>query len=113
MKNQGEIVGISAKRLMLALAGAGIIGGGVGAIAMNHNNAAASGAAAPAGVAAAAAPNAAATAPVGVALPDFTQIAARMGPAVVNIRVTGSTRTSYGGNNERVQRGGDPFGDDP
>jgi serine protease Do len=117
MKTQGEIVGISAKRLMLALAGAGIIGGGVGAIAMNHNNATASGAAAQAAiVAAATAPAAGGTiAPVGVALPDFTQIAQRMGPAVVNIRVSGSTRTNYGGdgNSERVQRGGDPFGDDP
>jgi serine protease Do len=117
MKPQGEIVGISAKRLMLALAGAGIIGGGVGAIAMNHNNATASGAAPAAIAAAAPAPAAAASAvPVGVALPDFTQIVQRMGPAVVNIRVIGTTRTGYGGggnNSERVQRGGDPFGDDP
>ncbi len=114
MKPQGEIVGISAKRLMLALAGAGIIGGGVGAIAMNHNNATASGAAPAAVAAAAPAPVATAAAvPAGVTLPDFTQIVQRMGPAVVNIRVTGTTRTGYGGGNgERVQRG-DPFGDDP
>ncbi len=116
MKTQGEIVGISAKRLMLALAGAGIIGGGVGAIAMNHNNATANGAAPAAIAAAAPAPAAAVSvAPSGVGLPDFTQIVQRMGPAVVNIRVKGTTRTSYGGgdNSERVQRGGDPFGDDP
>ncbi len=112
MKTQGEIVGISAKRLMLALAGAGIIGGGVGAIAMNHNSATAS-SAAPTVIAAAATP-AIAPAAIGVNLPDFTQIVQRMGPAVVNIRVTGTIRTGLGGNNsERVQRGGDPFGDDP
>jgi serine protease Do len=37
-----------------------------------------------------------------MALPDFTQIVSRMGPAVVNIRVMGSTKTAMG---ERGQRG--------
>jgi serine protease Do len=43
-------------------------------------------------------------------LPDFTGIVARNGPAVVNIRVIGSTKTSMGGQGG-VPRGmeGDPF----
>lgn len=112
MQNEGAITAISAKRLTLALAAAGVIGGAVGAVAVNHNNAVASGA-----VSASAAP-AAITAPVTVAaplqaasavvLPDFTQIVSRMGPAVVNIRVMGSTKT---GGDARLPRGfeNDPF----
>ncbi|HEU4853136.1 MAG TPA: DegQ family serine endoprotease [Telluria sp.] len=93
---------ITAKRLTLALVTAGAIGGAVGAITVNHNNAVASAAApvaAPAAVVAtapAAAPIAA-PAPAGVMLPDFTQIVSRMGPAVVNISVSGSTKTAYRG----------------
>jgi len=122
MHNEGAITAITAKRLTLALVAAGAIGGAVGAITVNHNNAVASGAAAaaaatapvaaPAAVPApVAAPVAAAPAPApvaaGVTLPDFTQIVTRNGPAVVNIRVIGSTKTS-------VQRGpqfdeNDPF----
>jgi serine protease Do len=100
MPNEGASTAITAKRLTLALAAAGVIGGAVGAIAVNHNNAVASGAAAQAPAAMVTAP--AATAPavaasnVAMALPDFTQIAARMGPAVVNIRVMGSTKTAMG-----------------
>jgi len=118
MQNVGATTAISAKRLTLALAAAGVIGGAVGAITVNHNNAVASAAAgAPAALAAAAPAQAQAAAkgalaPVaaGVVLPDFTQIAARMGPAVVNIRVTGSTKTSAGPN-ARLPRGleNDPF----
>jgi serine protease Do len=104
MHNEGAITAITAKRLTLALVAAGAIGGAVGAITVNHNNAVAS-AAAPAAVLAAApvaavapAP-AAAPAPVaaGVMLPDFTQIVSRNGPAVVNIRVIGSTKTAMQG----------------
>jgi serine protease Do len=102
MQNQGAVTAITAKKLMLALAAAGAIGGAVGAIAVNHNNAVAS--SAPPATAAAAAPNYVAPAPlaatgsnVAMALPDFTQIVARMGPAVVNIRVTGSTKTAMNG----------------
>jgi serine protease Do len=114
MQNVGATTAISAKRLTLALAAAGVIGGAVGAVAVNHNNAVASGAAgAPAILAAPALPAATgAQAPIaaGVVLPDFTQIAARMGPAVVNIQVTGSTKTSAGPN-ARLPRGSenDPF----
>ena len=107
MHTEGVSTAITAKRLTLALMAAGVIGGAVGAITVNHNNAtaaaaAAAPAAAPAPAAAAAAP-APAAAVTNVMLPDFTQIVSRMGPAVVNISVSGSTRTAY--------RGVDP--DDP
>ena len=116
MQNEGAITAITAKRLTLALVAAGAIGGAVGAITVSHNNAVASGAAAaaaaPAQAAFIAAPAAAAPAqstgapaPVaaGVVLPDFTTIVARNGPAVVNIRVVGSTKTAV------QQRGGPQF----
>jgi serine protease Do len=124
MHNEGAITAITAKRLTLALVAAGVVGGAVGAIAVNHNNAVASGAAgAPAAAAAvtaaapaaapAPAPAAGPIAPVaaGVVLPDFTQIVSRMGPAVVNIRVMGSTKTSAGPQG-RLPRG-EQFENDP
>jgi serine protease Do len=112
MHNEGAITVITAKRLTLALAAAGAIGGAVGAIAVNHNNAVASGAAAapaalvaqaPSAASPAAPLNAGAPAPLaaGVVLPDFTQIVSRNGPAVVNIRVMGSTKTAMGGQRGR------------
>jgi serine protease Do len=97
--SNSAVSSLSAKRLTLALAAAGAIGGAVGAIAVNHNNAVS----APAAVAAVPstpaaaeikAPLAPAGAAVAMALPDFTQIVARMGPAVVNIQVMGSTKTA-------------------
>src|SRR5450830_1104732 len=99
MQNPSAVTAISAKRLTLALATAGAIGGAVGAIAVNHNNAvsapvpvaALAPVTAPAAAPAAAAP---ASAPVAMALPDFTSIVSRMGPAVVNIQVMSSTKTS-------------------
>ena len=103
MQTPHAVTVITAKRLTLALAAAGAIGGAVGAIAVNHNNAvsapvvaAAPVAPAPAASAAAdiKAPLAPAGATVAMALPDFTQIVARMGPAVVNIQVMGSTKTA-------------------
>jgi serine protease Do len=92
MQNEGAVTAITAKRLTLALCAAGVIGGAVGAIAVNHNNAVASGAA----VAAAAPVAAPAEGPANpqVALPDFTSIVKRNGPAVVNIRVVGGTKAS-------------------
>ncbi|HBZ06601.1 MAG TPA: peptidase, partial [Massilia sp.] len=39
MQNEGAITAITAKRLTLALCAAGVIGGAVGAVAVNHNNA--------------------------------------------------------------------------
>lgn len=110
MTNQGTVTAITAKRLTLALCAAGVIGGAVGAIAVNHNNVKAE-AAAPAVLAAtpaaapAPAPAAAAGAPAStVALPDFTRIAAQNGKAVVNIRVVGSTKTA----NRGAEGGGMP-----
>jgi serine protease Do len=100
MHNEGAVTAITAKRLTLALIVAGVIGGAVGAIAVEHNNAtAAAAAAATAPVAATTAPVAATPAPVagnpvGVALPDFTQIVSHNGPAVVNVRVVGTTKVS-------------------
>jgi serine protease Do len=96
MQNEGAVTAITAKRLTLALCAAGVIGGAVGAVAVNHNNAVA---AAEAAAAAAPAPVAATPAPVagnpaGVALPDFTQIVSHNGPAVVNISVVGTTRVA-------------------
>jgi serine protease Do len=91
---------MSAKRLTLALCAAGVIGGAVGAVAVNHNNAtAAAEAAAVAAQAPAPAPVAAAAAPVAgnpaaVGLPDFTKIVSHNGPAVVNVRVVGSTKVA-------------------
>ncbi|WP_305823770.1 Do family serine endopeptidase [Massilia brevitalea] len=96
MQNEGAVTAITAKRLTLALCAAGVIGGAVGAIAVNHNNATAQ---APATVAAAPAPVQAPPAVAGapaatVSLPDFTTIAKQNGKAVVNIRVMGTTKTS-------------------
>jgi serine protease Do len=98
MPNQGTVTAITAKRLTLALCAAGVIGGAVGAIAVEHNNATAAAAAA-ATAAASPAPVAASPAPVagnpaGVALPDFTKIVSHNGPAVVNVRVVGTTKVS-------------------
>lgn len=103
MQTEGAVA-ITAKRLTLALCAAGVVGGAVGAIAVNHNNAtAAAEAAAAANIPAtaapvpAAAPVAATPAPVAgnagaVGLPDFTKIVSHNGPAVVNIRVVGSSK---------------------
>ncbi|MES2149623.1 MAG: DegQ family serine endoprotease [Pseudomonadota bacterium] len=95
MHNEGAFTAISAKRLTLALAAAGVIGGAVGAIAVNHNNAAASAAAQLPAATAPASPVSAAQ-NVAIALPDFTKIVEHMGPAVVNIRVTGSSKAMAG-----------------
>jgi serine protease Do len=98
MANEGAVTAITAKRLTLALCAAGVIGGAVGAVAVNHNNAtaaaeaAALAAQAPAPVAAAPAP--VAGNPVGTSLPDFTKIVSHNGPAVVNVRVVGSHKVA-------------------
>ena len=78
------------KRAALAVAVLGVVGAG-GAVAVKQN------------AAIAAAPVvAAATAPVAVpapaiSLPDFSVVVDHNGPAVVNISVTGSTKTAYDG----------------
>ena len=118
--SQTTLGSMTGKRLALALVAAGVLGAG-GAVAVYQSNALA--AVAPQ-IAAAAAPAAAAPAtpaantavPVPapmIALPDFSVIAAHNGPAVVNISVTGTTRTSLDGNEMARGQRGDPFGDDP
>jgi len=85
---------IPAKRLVWALAAAGAVGlggGAIGAAALNRT--AASEPAPQAAVAVAAQPTANPTSSPTV-LPDFAQITAQNGPAVVNISVTGSVKTS-------------------
>jgi serine protease Do len=107
MQNEGAVTAITAKRLTLALCAAGVIGGAVGAIAVNHDNAVASGAA----VAAAAPVAAPAVGPADpqVALPDFTSIVKRNGPAVVNIQVIGGTKASARRRNMPEMDEDDPF----
>jgi len=106
MPNQGAVTAITAKRLTLALCAAGVVGGAVGALAVNHNNVAAetaAAAAAPAPVASAAPAPGVAPAPAAtVTLPDFTRIAATNGKAVVNIRVVGGIKTANRGNVPRL-----------
>ena len=100
-----QVVAISLCALLLvALVAAGAIGGasvaGLQRVTSAH---------------AVPAPMATRTAPVNpaVALPDFAQITAQNGPAVVNISVTGMAKTSNDG--PVARRGGreDPFGNDP
>jgi serine protease Do len=93
----------------VAVAVLGVIGAG-GAVVVQQNSATAAAPAAPALVAAATAPAVAVPAPA-ISLPDFSVIVAHNGPAVVNISVTGSTKTAYDGND--AQGRGDPFADDP
>jgi serine protease Do len=101
------------KRAALAVAVLGVVGAG-GAVVVQQNSAtAAAAAAAPAAVAAAAAPAAPVAVPApSISLPDFSVIVAHNGPAVVNISVTGSTKTAYDGADAQT-RGSDPFADDP
>ncbi|MEW6762770.1 MAG: Do family serine endopeptidase [Pseudomonadota bacterium] len=110
MPNQGAVTAITAKRLTLALCAAGVVGGAVGALAVNHNNVAAetaaAAAAAPAPAASAAPAPSVAPAPAAtVTLPDFTRIAATNGKAVVNIRVVGGLKTANRGNVPRLPPG--------
>ncbi|HEY1148555.1 MAG TPA: Do family serine endopeptidase [Pseudoduganella sp.] len=105
---------MTVKRVVTALAAVGVLGAGA-ALAIQQNQTPA----APAAVAQAtpAVPsNAAAGAPAPtpapmIALPDFSVIAQRNGPGVVNISTTGTTKASYQSQGQ-AQRG-EPFGDDP
>ena len=110
-----EVHGITAKSLTVALCAAGVIGGAVGAIAVNHNNAVSAETVVRAAPVAATTTTAPATTVApgtqqAMALPDFTQIVAHNGPAVVNIRVVG---TSKGSTNLRPLAGQEPDEDDP
>ncbi|OEZ99618.1 DegQ family serine endoprotease [Duganella phyllosphaerae] len=101
------------KRTVAALAIVAAIGAG-GAVAVKQSNAVAAGTP----VAAVTAPPSANTgAPAAVAapnisLPDFSVVAAKNGPAVVNIDVRGTTKASYDGQGPGQGRA-DAFGDDP
>lgn len=99
-----RINSLTSSQLVLALVAAGAIGGGSVA-ALQHIGTAQ----------AVSAPSATRTAPVNptMALPDFAQITAQNGPAVVNISVTGMVKTANEG--PVARRGGreDPFGNDP
>jgi serine protease Do len=108
MQTEGAVTAITAKRLTLALCAAGVVGGAVGAIAVNHNNAVASGAAV-AAAAPVAAPAVGAAADPQVSLPDFTSIVKRNGPAVVNIRVVGGAKASTRGRSMPEMDEDDPF----
>ncbi len=95
-------------QLVLALLAAGAIGGaGVGAFNAAHSIATA---AAPAAASANAGAGTLAPLPgVPVALPDFSQITERYGPAVVNISVTGTTKVR---NDSPAAQGDDDDNDD-
>lgn len=81
------------RRLILALVAAGALGGTGAGLVIGHNaHASALGAAPLAQTPIVASP--------GAALPSFAQITAQNGPAVVNISVTGTTRTSGGDSDE-------------
>lgn len=103
------------KRAAIAVAVLGVVGVG-GAVAVKQNaavaaaNAPAVAMVAPAAASAASAQPAPVAAPA-ISLPDFSVIVAHNGPAVVNINVTGSTKTSYDGDGSQGRN--DPFGDDP
>jgi serine protease Do len=104
---QNQPVSKTIKRGVLALAVLGALGAG-GAVVVQQNHAAAVTAPAPATAPAAAVPAGVPVAAPMISMPDFSVIAERNGPAVVNISVTGTTKTAG-----YDQRGRDPFGDDP
>lgn len=81
-------VAITPRRLILALVAAGAIGGTGAGIVVGHRAQAN-----PAPIAATATPAIQAAAAGATALPSFAQITAQNGPAVVNISVTGTTKT--------------------
>lgn len=97
-------------QLVLALLAAGAVGGaGVSAFNAAHSVATA---AAPAAISANASGSAGTLAPIAgvpVALPDFSQITERYGPAVVNISVTGTTKVR---NDSPMAQGDDDDNDD-
>ncbi|MBB5367403.1 MULTISPECIES: DegQ family serine endoprotease [unclassified Janthinobacterium] len=104
MDNQSTTPSLSIKRTAAALVAISVLGAG-GAMIVHQNYAGANSApvipAAVAQVPASAAPQ--------MTLPDFSEIAARNSPAVVNISVTGSTKVSL----DNSQAGTDDYGTDP
>jgi serine protease Do len=104
MTSMTDRLSLTKARLVLALAAAGIIGG-AGATLAQSSAMHATAQVPPAAVTATATP---------IALPDFSQITAQYGPAVVNISVTGPAQDA-GAGDRTAQRGQreDPFGNDP
>ena len=100
---------LKSTRMVLALMAAGLMGGA--SITALQNMTAVH--AAPAAVVAAASPIANPSASVPMTLPDFSQITAQYGPAVVNISVTGTTKTPNESPVSRREQQDDPFGNDP
>ena len=101
---------IKTSRLVLAMVTAGVIGGaGATFVQTRHGHAAAATPATPPAVTqpVGAPANAPALAPV--ALPDFSAITERYGPAVVNISVTGTTKTAARGDADGGALAADPF----
>ncbi|WP_229487382.1 Do family serine endopeptidase [Pseudoduganella lutea] len=99
------------KRLVLALCAVGVLGAGAAIAVQGSHDAPAVGAQVGTTPAPAVPANAAAGAPAPtpapmIALPDFSVIASRNGPAVVNISTTGSVKAAY-------DNRGEPFADDP
>ena len=97
-------VSLKSTRLVLALVAAGAIGGASVSVFQNAH------------VAHALTVPAAVAAPVArtpMALTDFSQITAQYGPAVVNISVTGTTKTSNDGPVASRGQREDPFNNDP
>ncbi|MBC7437817.1 MAG: Do family serine endopeptidase [Bdellovibrionales bacterium] len=106
-----QTVSLKTSRLVMSLIAAGAIGG-AGASLIGHQLSHAN-AAVPAAVALAAPTQAPSAAPAAQMIaPDFSQITERYGPAVVNISVTGTHKTSFDGaaGDERGEQPGvDPF----
>jgi serine protease Do len=99
---------ITLRRITIALLAGGVLGAGA-TFALQQRSAPAAGNVA-AAVAPAAAPPAAGAA---IALPDFSDIAARNGPAVVNISVTGTTKVGYDRSSQGQGAGDAASADDP
>ena len=89
---------LKSKKLVAALLAAGVLGG-VGATAVDRLQSQAHAQAAPTVVQAAAAPAGANAAPA-MGLPNFSAIAAKYGPAVVNISVSGTRKVSMNGDDD-------------
>ncbi len=100
---------LKSTRLVLALMASGLIGG-ASVTALQHM-AAAHAANAPVAVVSTVAATGGASVPM--ALPDFAQITAQQGPAVVNISVTGIVKASDESPVARRGQQDDPFGNDP
>ncbi|EJE53181.1 periplasmic serine protease, Do/DeqQ family [Acidovorax sp. CF316] len=94
--NTSSFVASTPRRLIAALVAAGALGAASVGLISGHQARASAPVPAPVVAQQAALPS-------GAALPSFAQITAQNGPAVVNISVTGSTRTSMNGDDDDEQ----------